>query len=265
MRKLFNYFLYASLVTIFVVSCKPEEEPYFDGEPLLHFDRTEQSVPDGVSPVTYGTTNAVNSDHTVSLVFNQAKSTAILGTDFTIVENSDVLKSGSSRGGFDINVTKAAAIAKKKAVFTMTNSSLTKATFNQEVNVSFACASSLGGVHEFSTTNFFSPDTGVVVPGPVTGTVTFTASATSGEYTISDASFGAYRALYGGTTIASNVRLRDQCNTLSFFGNNQYGDSHTISNVVVNGNKLTFRWSTSYGEYGTTTLTKANGNWPALN
>lgn len=266
MKKFLNYFLLASLVTIFIVSCKPDDEPFFEGESLLLFDRNEQTGPDGDYLITYGVTTAVNADHNVSLVFNQAKSSAILGTDFTIVESTDVLKSGTARGDFKIKITKAAAVAKKQAVFTMTNSSLNKANFNQEVLVKFACESLLAGTHQFSTVNYFTPDSGVIGTTPITGTVVITASATAGEYTISDASFGAYNVLYGGNPAsATGVRLRDQCNTISVFGANQYGDTHAISNVVVAGNKLTFKWTTSYGEYGTTTLTKASGNWPALN
>ena len=265
MKKFLNYFLLASLITVFIVSCKPDDEPYFEGESLLHFDRPEQTGPDGSYLVTYGVTNAVNSDHNVTLVFNQSKSSAILGTDFTIVESSDVLKAGTTRGDFKISITKAAALAKKRAVFTMTSSSLKYATFNQEVIVNFACTSALAGTYQFSTVNAFAPGL-PLVSGPVTGTVTLTANAAGNEYAISDSSFGAYGVWAGYAPISTGVRLVDQCNTLSFTGANaQYGDTWSISNVVVNGNKLTFRWTTSYGEYATTTLTKSNGNWPALN
>ncbi|WP_299178005.1 hypothetical protein [uncultured Chryseobacterium sp.] len=260
MKKLLSIFILTSLLT---VSCKPDEDLYFEGESLLHFDLPVQTASEGDAAVTYGVTKPVDGDHSVTLVFDQSKSSAVLGTDFTIVESTDVLKAGSSRGDFKINVTKAAAIAKKNAVFTMTNNSLKRASFNQEVLVNFACESMLAGTYEYSTVNYFTPDLGTIGTTPRTGTVTFTATSITGEYTITDASFGAYGGWYGG--VAANVRLRDQCNTLSFAGTNQYGDQHSISNVVVAGNKLTFKWTTTYGEYGTTTLTKANGNWPALN
>lgn len=258
--------IFAVILTLVLInSCREHENLTYEGDSLLHFDKKDQTVANGNANVTYGVTKAVSGDHNVELVFNSSKSTALLGTDFTIVEGSDILKSGAVLGDFVINVTPAAAVAKKEAVFTLKSSTLNNAVFNKEVLVKFACPSALAGTYQFSTINYFTPDNGTVVPGPVTGTVTFTATATSGEYTVSDASFGGYKAMYGGSAVASNVRLRDLCNKLSFFGNNQYGDSHAISNIVVNGNQLTFRWSTSYGEYGTTTLTKSNGNWPALN
>ncbi|MCX8532189.1 hypothetical protein [Chryseobacterium luquanense] len=266
MKKILNYFLLASVVTLFVVSCKPDDEPYFEGESLLHFDRVAQTGADGVYSVTYGVTSPVSADHNVTAQFNQARSTAVLGTDFTIVENTSVLKSGNVLGGFKINITKAAAVAKKQAVFTIKSSTLNNASFKQEVVVQFACQSLLAGTYQYSTVNYFTPEGGGIGTTPVTGSVTLTASAVAGEYSISDATFGGYNVLYSGNPAsATGVRLRDQCNTLSFAGANQFGDTQVISNVVVNGNKLTFKWTTSYGEYGTTTLTKANGNWPALN
>lgn len=264
MKKLLSIFMMASLLSVFN-SCKDEEEIYFEGESLLHFDKAEQTGPEGDYLITYGTTKAVDSDHSVNLVFNQAKSNAVLGTDFTIVENSDVLKAGTSRGDFKIKITKAAALAKKSAVFTMTSNSVKYASFNQEVKVNFACSSALAGTYQYSTVNAFAPGL-ALVSGPVTGNVTLTANAAGNEYVISDSSFGAYSVWSGYAASSTGIRLVDQCNTLSFAGANaQYGDTWAISNVVVNGNKLTFKWTTSYGEYATTTLTKTNGNWPALN
>ncbi len=161
----------------------------------------------------------------------------------------------------------AAAIAKKNAVFTLKSNSLGSTFYRNEILVEFvaSCSSDLGGTYQYSTTTMFTPEGGgISVPGPVTGTVNFTPTAVNGEYSVSDASFGGYAAMgYGG--VASNVKLKDACNKLSFVGKNQYGDDHFISNVVVSGNQLTFKWSTTYGEYGTTTLTKTGGNWPPLN
>lgn len=265
MKKVLNYFLLILFTSTFIISCQPEEEPYFEGESLLHFDRAEQIGADGSYAVTYGVTNAVNSDHTVTLEFVPSKSTAVLGTDFTIVDNTSALKSGSSLGSARINITKAAAVAKKQAVFTIKSSTLKNANFKQEVVVKFACTSALAGTYQYSTVNAFAPGL-PLVSGPVTGNVTLTANAAGNEYAISDSSFGAYSVWAGYASTSTGIRLVDLCNTLSFTGANaQYGDTWSISNVVVNGNKLTFTWTTSYGEYATTTLTKSNGNWPALN
>lgn len=129
----------------------------------------------------------------------------------------------------------------------------------QVYNVS--CGSFLGGIYEYSTTNvgesggYFTSDT-------FTGTVTFE-DLGGGIYLISDATFGGYDVLYGD--IAKNVELQDICNQISFKGTNQYGDSFSMTNLIVNGNKISFHWETSYGEYGDTTLTRTdNTDWPDL-
>lgn len=261
--------LIKSLLVCFAVflmnSCREHENLNYDGESFLHFDKKDQIAEDGVQLITYGVTNEVSGDHTVELVFDPAKSTAVLGTDFTIVEGTDVLKSGSVLGDFKINVTPAAAAAKKEAVFRLKSSTLKNGVFNQEVLVKFACASALAGTYEYTTINYFSPDVGVVLTTPLVGNVILGNTAVGSEYLISDASFGSYKAFYGGSSAATNVKLQDLCKQLSFVGTNQYGDTHTISNVSVNGANLTFKWSTSYGEYGTTTLRRTDGSsWPAL-
>lgn len=265
--------LFAVMLTMFVFSCSEHDDiPVFQ-ESLLHFDKEKQTaiydgdLNSGVNEVSYFVTNKVSSTHSVELVFDPAKSSAVLGTDFTIINNLDELTSGEAGGKFVIDVKPAAAIAKKNAVFTLKSNSLGSTFYRNEILVEFvaSCSSDLGGTYQYSTTTMFTPEGGgISVPGPVTGTVNFTPTAVNGEYSVSDASFGGYAAMgYGG--VASNVKLKDACNKLSFVGKNQYGDDHFISNVVVSGNQLTFKWSTSYGEYGTTTLTKTGGNWPPLN
>lgn len=142
MKKFFNIFLAcASLLTV-AYSCEAEQ-PFTEGNSELHYDRPAQNalvtLDSGSADylVTYGVTKAADSDNTVELVYNATKSTAILGTDFTIVEGTDVLKSGSSLGDFKLNVKESAAKAGKKAYFTLKSNSLELATFNREVEVTF--------------------------------------------------------------------------------------------------------------------------------
>lgn len=129
-------------------------------------------------------------------------------------------------------------------------------------NYIVSCPSDLGGTYNFVSTNIGEPG-GFVVPGPETGTVTFTDNG-GGVYAISDGSFGGWEALYGPPG-ASGVTLIDICNTLSFGGSDDYGDTYTISNVITSGSNLSFSWSNTYGEYGSTTLTRTDGtDWPDL-
>lgn len=142
MKKLLNILTLVSLLFVFN-SCKDEDELYYEGDSLLHFDKTAQIANVILSNnnadylVTYGVTKVAESDNTVEIVFDAANSTAILGTDFTIVEGTDVLKRGSSVGDFKINVKESAAKSGKKAVFTLKSNSLGLASFNKQVVVSF--------------------------------------------------------------------------------------------------------------------------------
>ncbi|MBA0884441.1 hypothetical protein [Flavobacterium undicola] len=131
----------------------------------------------------------------------------------------------------------------------------------QAYNVS--CPSSLGGTYQFTTTNTSAP-TGEFAAGPLTGTVVFE-DLGGGVYNISDASFGGWAGLYGPGNIAQKVQLKDICNKISYLGTDQYGEVFTFSNLVVNGDKISFHWENDYGEFGNTTLKRTDGsNWPSL-
>lgn len=142
MKKIFNIFTIVSLL-IFSSSCKETDEAIYEGEALLHFDKVQQEAFVRLSTgnadylVTYGVLKNVETNHTVELVFEPSKSTAVLGTDFTILESSDVLTAGKAVGDFKINVKESAAAAGKKAVFTLKSSTLTMASFDTEVVVDF--------------------------------------------------------------------------------------------------------------------------------
>jgi hypothetical protein len=125
------------------------------------------------------------------------------------------------------------------------------------------CYSDLAGTYNYSTTNCSAP-TGEFAAGPLTGTVTFTQTA-SGVYELSDASFGGWIGLYGAGNIATGVSFTDLCGTLSYTGVDQFNEVFTLSNLVINGPSMSFHWENDYGEFGDTTLTRPDGsNWPAL-
>jgi hypothetical protein len=126
-----------------------------------------------------------------------------------------------------------------------------------------ACISNIGGTYAYVTTNCSAP-TGETAIGPLTGSVTFSSTATAGLYNISDAAFGGWLGLYGPGNIATGVKLQDVCNKISYNGVDQFGEVFTFSNLVITGNKMKFHWENDYGEKGDTELTNPNGNWPAL-
>lgn len=143
MKKILSIFTLLSLLFVFN-ACKQDEEVYYEGETLLHFDKTEQEAMVTINKgnadylITYGVTKASQADNNVELVFNAAKSTAVLGTDFTIVRGTDVLKGGAALGDFKINLKETAAKAGKVAYFNIKSGSIANAAFNQEVEVKFA-------------------------------------------------------------------------------------------------------------------------------
>jgi hypothetical protein len=126
------------------------------------------------------------------------------------------------------------------------------------------CFSALAGTYDYVTTNVKAP-TGESATGPLTGTVTFTATADAGVYALSDASFGGWVGLYGPDNFATGLKFVDLCGEITYSGDDQYGDSYTFSNLVINGSSMSFHWENDYGEYGDTTLTRPDGsNWPNL-
>lgn len=273
MKNIFK-FIYLLVILSAVYSCRDgNENTMYDGDATAFFlDKFAVAKGPAVGykdfDVKIGTMSPVGSTTDIKIV--RIGGDAIEGTHYELVNNGAIqIPAGSNSGIIKVRVYGAnlSPSVAKTLVFDLVSPNIPKASYNNTLSLSliFGCDSALAGTYQYSTVNFFSPDNGVVVTTPVTGNVTL-GEASSGVYNISDASFGAYKALYGGTTIASNVKLQDLCNKLSFQGTNQYGDSFTISNVSVTGNKLTFRWDTSYGEYGTTTLTRTDGtDWPPLN
>ncbi|MFC6267054.1 hypothetical protein [Frigoriflavimonas asaccharolytica] len=261
--------LFSIFALFFIVSsCDDSRETIsYDGEPSAYFlDKFAVVKGPDVGSKEYNVQIGTIAPLSAATTFKITKvsGNAVEGTDYTVENGGSVtIPAGANLGFVKIKVFGAALSqnAAKTLVFSLT-SPITQAEFNNTTSLSliFGCESALAGAYSFSTTNFGTSASNY--PGPKTGTGTLT-NVSDGLYLISEASFGAYDVIYGGD-FASGVRLKDSCGKLSFDGNNQYGDSFNISNVSVNGTKLTFTWTTSYGEYGTTVLTRTDGkNWPA--
>ena len=126
--------------------------------------------------------------------------------------------------------------------------------------VPFVCPSDLAGTFDYVQNNMFCD-------GEITGTVTWTATATAGAYTSSDFAFGSWDHCYGPGSGASQgtLAIRDACNIISVSGSDQFGDTYTYTILEVNGIDLTLKWENTYGEFGTVKLSRKDGkSWPAL-
>lgn len=141
MKKFLNIFtVAASLLTL--VYCSEAEQPFTEGDSYLHFAKeqsgnayVQQNAGNANFKVPYGVTKAVEGDHNVELVLDQSKSTAVLGTDFTV--SSSTLPSGSVYGDINLNIKESAAAAGKKAVFKLKSATLPSANFKNEYTVNF--------------------------------------------------------------------------------------------------------------------------------
>ncbi|MBS9523097.1 hypothetical protein KIH41_05545 [Litoribacter ruber] len=131
-----------------------------------------------------------------------------------------------------------------------------------QYNVNVVCPSDLGGTFAFTTTNAVPAAAGCAPS--VSGEVTITPVAgIPGQYSVSDVSFGVFACAYGDTPPGGSVRLSDSCGSLSFTGTDKYGDAYDIVFVSNDGTNLTFNWTNTWGDGGTTTLTGPEGFWPA--
>ena len=91
-------------------------------------------------------------------------------------------------------------------------------------------------------------------------------SPTEGVYTITDASFGVFADVYSDSPAAGPL-FTDVCGFIDFDGTaDQYGDTYSITNLVVSGDgsSITFDWINTFGDGGTTVLTRTDSKtWPS--
>ncbi len=132
-----------------------------------------------------------------------------------------------------------------------------------QTNISFTCASDLGGDIDFVTTNITAGTGGnaAACGGSTSGTVSFDDQG-GGIYEISDITFGQYACAWDDNP-ATGVSLVDVCGGLSLIGTDQYELVYSISIVSNDGTDLVIDWENDFGDSGTTTLTRTDDKtWP---
>jgi len=148
MKKFLSYFLLASFITLFVVSCSPDDEPTYDGDNFASFAETssEATVVKGstskVVTVSYTTLSDAKSDTEVKISVDASKSTAVEGTDFKIVSATETLPAGQKVGTFKIQLFESGALETQKVItFKISSPSVPSAIFNQthELRYSLEC------------------------------------------------------------------------------------------------------------------------------
>jgi hypothetical protein len=140
-----------------------------------------------------------------------------------------------------------------------------KSPYLYNANVVCPITENLAGTHSYVSTNMKRGPGGTVCGGTVSGTVTWV-TVTPGVFTNSDYSFGQFGACWGDSPATGpNMRITWFCKNLIASGPDQYGDSYTFTITAVSGSQLTLNWVNTYGDSGTTVITRAGGaNWPTI-
>jgi len=82
---------------------------------------------------------------------------------------------------------------------------------------------------------------------------------------LEDMSMGAYYACYenpGDQTALplGDLRIVWDCNTFDITGSSQWDEVYSVSNIVIDGNTLSFTWTNDYGEGANIILVRKDGN-----
>lgn len=135
------------------------------------------------------------------------------------------------------------------------------------IDQAIICPSDLEGTFTVTTTTpaVWPADT-ECNPNEWTGEVTWMETS-EGVYTVSDFSYGAYHACYGGVGSGipdspsfpgGSLQVQDACNILTPIGASQFGELYTFNSVTVEGDSLTIDWENDYGESGVSVLVRTD-------
>ena len=170
---------------------------------------------------------------------------------------------------FALNLTDGRTFSAADTSGPVSGGSYFKSPFTYAANL--VCPSELNVPFTWVATDFFFQGSPVGV-GPQSGSDKLVRAANSNtSYTFESGffDFGYYCVVYSaanpgcGDGAAGSLKLSDVCGKLTYTGADQFGDAWEITNVMVDGNKLTFTWESAYGERSTVTLTRTDGmEWP---
>lgn len=150
--KFLKYTLILAFVSsLFLIGCDDSDKGMvvYGGENRLTFSKgtsTSVFVVEGtnetLTKVYYGPLKATAGSHSVKLVPNTAESTAVLGVDYVLVNDTDQLVDGEIEGSFVVRFLESGATLEgKTVVFNLESSTLPVASFNSSysVNVKLTC------------------------------------------------------------------------------------------------------------------------------
>lgn len=267
-------YLYSFFVLSFIMlasSCNDEIIKTLDGEYItLNSQNTNflylragdfLPVPLGGEVSLIAAPQSTDVNYTFEVV--DSLSTSIANLHYNIDSNSGVLAAGDVKGILPISINPDNIEQDENLTLSvkLTSSDLDLANDNV-VTFTFAitCESELAGTVDYTHTDNFAGQT-------LTGSTDIIPDdMTPGLYKFEDFSFGAWGAAYGIDPPAGTLEFSHICGIISLYGTDNYGDTWQMDEVLESdGPNFTFKWSNTYGEFGTVTLTRQDGeNWPKL-
>jgi len=254
-----------------------------DGTFDIGLDEVEFQVP---ARIVGGNGSATPSDIVVTYEVDMDKTTAVEGTNFTILNNGTfTFPAGDTEATFPILIIPSSLDPELEVPLTIALK-LTAASGNFPIGVSTKestgtviinlkplcpITDDLSGTHTYTQTSMQYGDgtgngTGTGISGTISGTVTWTEAA-SGKYSLDDASFGLYEAVYEDDPAVGpdGAFFTWVCREFLFSGSDQYSDTFTYTIVSVTGPVMVFTWRNTFGDGGTVTLTREGGvDWPDI-
>lgn len=277
MKKL-NYLIALVFTASLFVGCE-EDSTYrdaFTGPNVTYFE-LENSVffVDNTNPehkIKLVTTEAPATDLTIDIAI--AESSEATG-GFALPSNSVTIGAGSYSAEFVVmGVFRDATEAGSDLVLELTMDQQLGSNSTHTITIYKKCESVLDGVaFDWVTTNWFLGATDVSALGApdASGSDVFVAiDDTSYTFESGCFDFGYYATVWGdssdcgqGTGLGGTIMIQDFCEKLVMSGADQWGDTWMMYDVSVNGSSLTYTWENTYGEKGTTTMTRTDGeNFP---
>lgn len=207
-------------------------------------------------PASQFSTNAATGLPSASFAFRLADVFTALG-----ITVDDVAGGSTFRFAATLTMTNGKKFTSSNTDFNIQSSAPFAGLFGFDADL--LCTSNLAGDIDFVTTMGVTGGGGPACPGEITGTISLTEVGV-GEYTISDASLGVFPDCWADNP-ATGLTLVDACNIIRVDGGDQYGDAYTWTIVSVNGASMTINFENTYGDAGTSVLTRQDGaNWPPL-
>jgi hypothetical protein len=270
MRKLL-YSLFALSLIVLLDSCAKNEQVTFTGEfiqlPAV-FDAAYPRINDGVNTPSGFIVRLVGAQKSTPVNFSfevvDTASTAIENLHYVVDANSGSIPANSNEGSVPISIIddniNPGEVLSLVVRLTSADVALNDNYVRGDYTIQVTCDADLSTSVNFTNFDNFADET-------FTGEDEFRIfDNTPGVYVVDDFSFGSWPGAYGIDPPTGSLRFRENCGVISLSGTDNYGDTWSMTEIIESGGpNFTFKYENTYPEFGTVTLTKADGSdWPSL-